>query len=139
MPDDHEALGHTSVAAVAARLSRVADVRYEVAEQEDGAIHKSTSSAREKPTKVIVDDAGRSGVRSGNGFSPRVEEESRPEEERMCHTFGVMKQTEYGEREDGSACGEESKQSNWSDWTALVGGLDECSHERTQLRTIDEI
>ena len=43
---------------------------------------------------------------------------NRPEEERMCHTFCVMKQTEYGEREDGSACGklfEESKQSNWRD------------------------
>ena len=60
----------------------------------------------------------------------------------MCHTFGVMKQTKYGEREYGSACGklfEESKQSNWRDWTALVGGRDESSHERTQLRTSDEV
>ena len=69
--------------------------------------------------------------------------ESRPEEERMCHTFCVMKQTECGEREDGSACGkllEESQQTNWRDWTALVVGRDECSHERTQqLRTSDEV
>ena len=55
-------------------------------------MHKSTSSAREKPSKVNVDDEGRSGVRSGSGLTPGVEEESRPEEERM-------KQTEYGERE----------------------------------------
>ena len=45
-----------------------ADVRSEIAEQEDGAIHKSTSSAREKPTKVNVDDEGRSRVRSGIGL-----------------------------------------------------------------------
>ena len=41
--------------------------------------------------------------------------ESLAEEERMCNTFCVMKQTEYGEREDVSACGklfEESKQTN---------------------------
>ena len=59
----------------------------------------------------------------------------------MCHTFCVVKQTEYGEREDGSACGkllEESRQTNWRDKAALVGGRDECSHERTQLRTSDE-
>ena len=104
MPDDHEAPGHTSEAAAAARLVRIADVRSGTAEQEDGATHKSTSSAREKPTKVNVDDEGRSGVRSANGLTPGVEKESRPEEERMCHTFCVMKQTEYGEREDGSAC-----------------------------------
>ena len=83
-----------------------------------GAIHKSTSSAREKPTKVNVDDEGRSGVRWRNGLTLGVAKGSRPEEERMCHTFCVMKQTEYGEREDGSACGkvslEESKQSNWA-------------------------
>ena len=50
--------------------------------------------------------------------TPGVEKESCPEEERMCHTSCVMKQTEYGEREDGSACGkllEGSKQSNWRD------------------------
>ena len=102
---------------------------------------KSTSSAREKPTKVNVDDEGRSGVWSANDHTPGVEKEGRPEQEPMCHTFCVMKQTEYGEREDGSACGklfEESKQSNWRDLTALVGGRDESSHERTQLRTSDE-
>ena len=80
--------------------------------------HKSTSSAREKPPKVNVDDEGRSGVRSGNGLTEGVEVESRPEEQRMCHTFFAMTQTEYGEREDGSACGkllEESKQTNWRD------------------------
>ena len=118
MPDDHEAPGHTSAAAAAARLMRIADVRSGTAEQEDGATHISTSSAREKPTKVNVDDEGRSGVRSANGLTPRVGKESRPEEERMSHTFCVMKQTEYGEREDGSACGkllEESKQTNWKD------------------------
>ena len=41
--------------------------------------------------------------------------ESRPEEERVRHAFCVMKQTEQGEREDGSACGkhfEEDKQTN---------------------------
>ena len=84
--------------------------------QEDGAMHKSTAGAREKPTKVNVDDEGRSRVRSGNGVTPAVGKESRPEEEHMCHTFCVMKQTEYGEREDGSACGkllEESQQTNW--------------------------
>ena len=37
-------------------LTRIADVRSGTAEQEDGATHKSTSSAREKPTKVNVDD-----------------------------------------------------------------------------------
>ena len=37
--------------------------------------------------------------------------ESPAEEERMCNTFCVMKQTEHGER---------------------VGGRDESSHERTQ-------
>ena len=65
-----------------------------------------------------VNDEGRSGVRSGNGLTPGVEKESRPEEERMCRTFCVMKQTEYGEREDSSACGkllEKSKQTNWRD------------------------
>ena len=142
MPDDHEALGHTSEAAPAARLIRIADVRSETAEQEDGAIHKGTSSTREKPTKVNVDDEGRSGVRRRNGLTLGVAKGSRPEEERMCHTFCVIKQTEYGEREDGSACGkllEESKQSNWRDETALVGGWDESSHERTQLRTSDEV
>ena len=61
-PADHEALGHTSEAAAAARLIRIEDVRSGTAEQEDGAIHRSTSSAREKPTKVNVDDEGRSGV-----------------------------------------------------------------------------
>ena len=66
MPDDHEALRHTSEAA--ARLTRIANVRSEPAEQEHGARHKSASSAREKPTKVNVDDEGRSGVRSGNGL-----------------------------------------------------------------------
>ena len=110
MPDDHEAPGHTSEAAAAARLIRIADVRSGTAEQ-DGATHKSTSSAREKPTKVNVDDEGRSGVRSANGLTPGVEKESRPEEERMCHTFCVMKQTEYGEREDGSACGKPFEES----------------------------
>ena len=141
MPDDHEAPGHTSEAAAAARLIRIADVRSRAAEQEDGATDKSTSSARKKPPKVNVDDEGRSGVRSGNGLTQGVEVESRPEEQRMCHTFFVMKQTEYGEREDGSACGkllEESKQTNWRDWTAVVGGRDESSYERTQLRTSDE-
>ena len=86
-----------------------------------------------------MDDEGRSGVRSGNGLTPGVGKESRPEEER---TFCVMKQTEYGEREDGFACGkllEESQQTNWGDQTALVGDRDECSHERTQLRTSDEV
>ena len=89
-----------------------------------------------------VDDEGRSSVRSANGLTPGVEKESRPEEERMCHTFCVMKQTEYGERDDGSTRGkllEESKLTNWRDQTALVGGRDECSHERTQLRTSDEV
>ena len=86
MPDDHEALGHTSEAAADARLIRIADVRSETAEQEDGAIHRSTSSAREKPTKVNVDDEGRSGV-SGNGLTPGVGKESRPEEERVCHVW----------------------------------------------------
>ena len=38
--------------------------------------------------------------------SPQVwKKESPAEEERMCNTFCVMKQTENGEREDGSACG----------------------------------
>ena len=139
MPDDHDALGHTSEAAAAARPIRIADVRS--AEQEDGAIHKSTSSAPWKPTKVNVDDEGRSGVKSGIGLTLGVVKGRRPEEERMCHTFRVVKQTEYGEREDGSACGKllaESKQSNWKDQTALLGGRDESSHERTQLRTSDE-
>ena len=142
MPDNHEALGHTSEAAAAVRLIRIADVRSGTAEQEDGAIHKSTLSARGKPTKVNVDDEARSGFRSANGLTPGVKRGSRSEEERMCHTFCLMKQTEYGEREDGSACGkllEESKLSNWSRWTALVGGRDESSHERTQLRTSDEV
>ena len=71
VPDNHEALGHTSEAAAAAR--RIADVRSGTAEQEDGATHKSTSSAREKPTKVNVDDEGRSGVRSASGLTPGVE------------------------------------------------------------------
>ena len=46
----------------------------------------------------------------------------------LCRTSCVMKQTEYGGREEGSACGElleVSKQSNWRDWTAFVGGRDE--------------
>ena len=68
VPADHEAPSHTSEAAAAARLIRIADVRSGTAEQEDGAIHKSTSSAREKLTKVNVDDEGRSGVRSANGL-----------------------------------------------------------------------
>ena len=117
MPDDHEALGHTSEAAAAARLIRIADVRSDTAEQEDGAIHKSTSSAREKPTKVNVDDEGCSGVRSGNGLTPGVEKGKPPR--RGAHVPHVLcDETEYGEREDGSACGkllEESKQSNWRD------------------------
>ena len=79
-------------------------------------MHKSTSSAREKPKTVNVDDEGRSGVRSGNGLTPGVEKGSRPEEERMCHTFCVMKPTLYGEREDGSACGELFEESNQSQW-----------------------
>ena len=140
--DNHEALGHTSEAASAARLIRIADVRSETAEREDGAVQKSTSSAREKPTKVNVDDEGRSGVRSGNGLTPGVGKGSRPEEERMCHTFCVKKRTAYREREDVSACGkvlEESKQSNWRDWTAPVGGRDGSSHERIQLPTSDEV
>ena len=87
VPADHEALDRTSEAAAAARLIRIEDVRFGTAEQEDGAIHKSTSSAREKPTKVNVDDEGRTGVRSGNGLTQGVEKGSRPEEERMCHTF----------------------------------------------------
>ena len=87
----YAAPGHMSDAAAAARLRRIADVRSETAEQEDGAIHKSTSSAREKPTKVNVDDEGRSGVWSANGLTPGVGKESRPENERMCHTFFVMK------------------------------------------------
>ena len=62
VPDD-EAPGHTSEAAAASRLIRIADVRSGTDEQEDGATHKGTSSAREKPTKVNVDDEGRSGVR----------------------------------------------------------------------------
>ena len=121
VPADHEATGHTGEAAVAARLLRIADVRSGTAEQEDGAIHESTSSAREKPTKVNLDDEGRSGVRSANGLTPGVGKES-----------------------GSSACGkllEEGKQTNrqtWRDLTALVGGRDECSHERTQLRTSDE-
>ena len=115
MPADHEAPGHTCEAAEAARLLQIADVRSGTAEQEDGAIHKSTSSVREKPTKVNVDDEGRSGVSRANGLIPGVGKGSRPEEERMCHAFCVMKQTEYGEREDGSAYGkllEEGKQTN---------------------------
>ena len=32
-----------------------------------------------------------------------------------------------------------AKQSNWRDWTPLVGGRDESSHERTKLRTSDEV
>ena len=98
VPNDHEAPGHTSEAAAAARLIRIADLRSGTAEQEDGATHKSTSAAREKPTKVNVDDEGRSGVRSANGLTPGVGKECRPEEERMCHTLCVMKQTEYGTR-----------------------------------------
>ena len=76
MPDDHEALGHTSEAAAAARLIRIADVRSGAAEQEDGAIHQSTSSALEKPTKVNVDDEVRSGVKSGNGLTPGAKREA---------------------------------------------------------------
>ena len=142
VPDDHEAPGHTSEAAAAARLVRIADVRSETAEQEDGAMHKRTSSAREKPTKVNVDDDDVLGSGAQKGLTPGVEKESRPEEERMCRTFCVMKRTEYGEREDDSACGkllEESKQTNWRDQTAFVGGRDESSYERTQLRTRDEV
>ena len=62
-----------------------------------------------------MDDEGRPGVRSANGLTPGVGKESRPEDERMCHTLCVMKQTEYGEREDGSAYGKllkEGKQTN---------------------------
>ena len=51
-----------------------------------------------------------------------------------------MKQAEYGEREDGSACGkllEESKQSKWRDSTALVGGRDESSRGTDWNHTTD--
>ena len=58
VPDDHKAPGHTSEAAAAARLIRIADVRSRAAEQEGRATHMSTPSAREKPTKVKVDDEG---------------------------------------------------------------------------------
>ena len=85
MPADHEALGHTSKAAAAARLIRIADVRSETAEQEDGTIHKSTSSAREKPTKVNVHDKGRSGVRSANGLTP-VEKREAAQKKSACAT-----------------------------------------------------
>ena len=51
VPDEHEAPGHTSEAAAAARLLRIADVLSGTAEQQDDdATHKSASSAREKPT-----------------------------------------------------------------------------------------
>ena len=74
--------------------------------------------------------------------SHQVWERKADQKRSACATSGVMKQTEYGGREEGSACGElfeESKQSNWRDWTAFVGGRDKSSHERTQLRTSDEV
>ena len=118
VPADHEATGHTGEAAVAARLSRIADVRSGTAEQEDGAIHESTSSAREKPTKVNLDDEGRSGVRSANGLTPGVGKESRL----LCLCESSLRKMQSRQTDQ-----------TWRDWTALVGGRDECSHERTQL------
>ena len=86
VPADHEAPGHTSQAAVAARFMRIADVRSGTAEQEDGAIHKSTSSAREKPTKVNVDDEGRSGVKSANGLTAGVWNRKAAQKRSACAT-----------------------------------------------------
>ena len=85
-PMTTRALGHTSEAAAGARLLRIADVRSETAEQEDGAIHKSTSSAREKPTKVNVDDEGRSGFRSANGHTHQVWKRKAAQKRSACAT-----------------------------------------------------
>ena len=99
VPDDHDVLGRTREAAAAARL-----ISWEMCDLElpnrRMAPHKYFL-AREKPTNV--DDEGCSEVSSANGRTPGVEKESRAEEERMCYTFCLIKQTEYGEREDGSA------------------------------------
>ena len=84
VPGDHEALGHTSEAAAAVRLIRIADVRSGTVEQEDGVIHKSNLSARGKPTKVDVDDEGRSGFRSANGLTPGVTREAAQKIEKMA-------------------------------------------------------
>ena len=108
VPADHEALGHTSEAAE----SQACDLELRNRRM---APNKSASSAREKPTKVKVDDEGRSGVRSAK-VSHQVWERKVAQKRSACATrFCVMKQTEYGEREDGSACGklfEEGKQTN---------------------------
>ena len=90
------------------QTQRITDVRFGTAEQEDGAIHKSTSSAREKPTKVNVDDEGRSGIRSANGLTQGVERKG-AQKRSACVTRSVW----------------------WNKHNTENGGRDECSHERT--------